>query len=186
VILGILLAIAIPALTGYIAKAQDEQYKMDARDAAVAIRSVLDEAYSKGTLSANSTLSTYIQDGILTYQTKAFSVTSIGSLAGIGSALFIDAAALMGKSFPASTDPGYWNLALVGANSSTTTAMNADGFRYTLYPDGMGSDKPSICVTYRITRVDGAINNNSVTAAIRDADRYNAEAGYEVYHFTGF
>jgi prepilin-type N-terminal cleavage/methylation domain-containing protein len=50
VILAILAAIAIPALTGYIDKVEDKKYIAQARNAAVAMRAVLDEAYADGIL----------------------------------------------------------------------------------------------------------------------------------------
>jgi prepilin-type N-terminal cleavage/methylation domain-containing protein len=48
VILAILAAIAIPALTGYIDKAEDKKYIADARNAVVAMRAVMAEAYADG------------------------------------------------------------------------------------------------------------------------------------------
>jgi prepilin-type N-terminal cleavage/methylation domain-containing protein len=48
VMLGILAAIAIPALTGYIAKSEDKQWEMRARDYNIAVHAVLDEAYAIG------------------------------------------------------------------------------------------------------------------------------------------
>jgi prepilin-type N-terminal cleavage/methylation domain-containing protein len=55
VILAILAAIAIPALTGYIDKANDKKYIADARNAAVAVRTVIDELYAEGTLGKGIT-----------------------------------------------------------------------------------------------------------------------------------
>ncbi|MDR2162858.1 MAG: prepilin-type N-terminal cleavage/methylation domain-containing protein [Clostridiales Family XIII bacterium] len=69
VILAILAAIAIPALTGYIDKANDKKYIADARNAIAAYRTVIDEMYADGTLGKglpkdpSSKWSNYLVDG---------------------------------------------------------------------------------------------------------------------------
>ncbi|MDR2163582.1 MAG: prepilin-type N-terminal cleavage/methylation domain-containing protein [Clostridiales Family XIII bacterium] len=55
VILAILAAIAIPALTGYIDKAEDKEYIAQARNAVVAIRATLNDLYAQGTLGVGLT-----------------------------------------------------------------------------------------------------------------------------------
>jgi type II secretory pathway pseudopilin PulG len=184
VILGILLAIAIPALTGYIAKAQDEQYKMDARDAKQAVRTVLDEAYAKGELNSppgHSDLPAYIQNGESGFATKNFQLQLL-SLYAAGEALDYHHATsdLMGKTYPPSfMDRGTWDFYLVGPTSST--ALSADGFVYIFYPDG-DFGGPVITVTYRVQRVAGATMDGDILAALYASPLYSAEAGYEVYH----
>ncbi|MDR3137129.1 MAG: type II secretion system GspH family protein [Coriobacteriales bacterium] len=185
VILGILLAIAIPALTGYIAKAQDKQYLMDARDATQAFLTILDEAHAKGELSTSSALSNYIKDGAGN-ATKIFGMYTISNYAtGDWYTYPRAASALMGKSFPAGNQPfrspGYWACDPIG--SSFSTALDADGFLYRLYPDGKKTDAPCIMVTYRMQRVDNAASESDIETAMRDANLYRANAGYELYHF---
>jgi type II secretory pathway pseudopilin PulG len=191
VILGILLAIAIPALTGYITKAQDEQYKMDARDFSVAARTVLDEAYAKGDFSANTSAATYAQNGI-SGLTKGWELQALKSLVGGDALGYIDSAAvLIGKRFlPSSFAPGFWGYYLVG--SSTATVASADGFLYYVWPEGRNMlppfNKPCIVVTYRVQRVDtatGLNGTNGILTEMSASPLYSAEAGYEVYHFVG-
>jgi prepilin-type N-terminal cleavage/methylation domain-containing protein len=197
VILGILLAIAIPALTGYIAKAQDEQYKMEARDTAQAVHTVLDEAYAKGTFTsspAHPNISDYIQNGETSSATRRFFLVTIAARA-LGTTPYTyhhDADVLMGKEGgPVDlfylSGPGIWQLYLVGPNNPNTTALNADGFVYQFYPEGSGQDEPCTVVTYKIKRPDfsgfgRAPYVEDVLNQIRSYDLYRADAGYEVYH----
>ncbi|MDR1359200.1 MAG: prepilin-type N-terminal cleavage/methylation domain-containing protein, partial [Coriobacteriales bacterium] len=62
VILGILAAVAIPALTGYIAKSEDKEYEMHARDSNIAAHAVIDEAYAKGEFKSEAAQQ-YIKKG---------------------------------------------------------------------------------------------------------------------------
>jgi type II secretory pathway pseudopilin PulG len=184
--LGILVAISLPALVGYIGKAQDKQYSMGARGAAQAVRSVLDEAYAKGELSTDSIISDYIQDGAIGWETKVFSVFELSFRATYNDYTYCCAAsALMGKTYPTTySDPGYWYYYLVGSNTSATTAINADGFYYCFYPNGDNiGDDPTIVVTYRMQRIESATQSNDIIRAMRTSPLYNANADYEIYHF---
>jgi prepilin-type N-terminal cleavage/methylation domain-containing protein len=79
VILGILAAIAVPALTGYIAKSQDKEYEMRAREIVVAARSVIDDAYAKGEMSSPAA-ATFIANADTFYKTRLWSLNSISSV----------------------------------------------------------------------------------------------------------
>ncbi|MDR3137092.1 MAG: type II secretion system GspH family protein [Coriobacteriales bacterium] len=184
VILGILLAIAIPALTGYIDKAQDKQYIVDARNSIAAVRSVLDDAYAKGELTsspAHPVISHYVQNGE-GWATKMFDVFDISTYAtGAQYSYFQNASALMGTSFKVSpSNPGWWIYHPVGSQDST--AMDADGFLYGMLPDGKKPGAPSIVVTYRMQRVDAVTTSSDIALAMYSADLYRADAGYEIYH----
>jgi hypothetical protein len=51
--LGILAAIPLPALTGYISKADDKEWEMRARDANIAMHAAIDGAWANGEFDAN-------------------------------------------------------------------------------------------------------------------------------------
>jgi prepilin-type N-terminal cleavage/methylation domain-containing protein len=66
VILAILAAIAIPALTGYIDKAEDRKYIADTRNDYMSFRTLLAEDYSTGKFTgpdANSDVKTWFLNG---------------------------------------------------------------------------------------------------------------------------
>jgi prepilin-type N-terminal cleavage/methylation domain-containing protein len=195
VILGILLAIAIPALTGYITKAQDEKYKTEARDTVVAVRTVLDVAYSKGELTSSTThpdISNYVQNGVYgsgvgfkMFPLELLSVSATGSVATYSNA----AVDLMSKGRQVPISSGYWTCSLVGRQSSDSTALNADGFLYTFYPDGNGGGLPAIIVTYRLNSFAsglatlGSTHSAFNTLIASGAASYSADVDYMVYRF---
>jgi prepilin-type N-terminal cleavage/methylation domain-containing protein len=187
VILAILAAIAIPTLTGYIDRAREKQYITRARDASIALRAVMDEAWANGEL--NTKFRDFIGQDMLGLKLFEVSYLSENSYSGSDSwtRLFQRTAALLGEEYNASSAaPGYWEINLVAAKGSDATAVTADGFWLELFPEGVTTGKPAICVTYRLSHVDGlegrgydadfwgAINDGSFT--------YDAQAGYEVYH----
>jgi prepilin-type N-terminal cleavage/methylation domain-containing protein len=182
VILGILLAVAVPALTGYIAKAQDKQYIMDAKDTVQAVRAVLDEAYAADELTSNPLVSNYIQNGQTSSITKLFNTAFISREAtGNIWGYYCRAFDLMGKTFPAvAADPGFWSLLLVG--SADATALDADGFIYEMYPEGSVSGRPCVIVTYRMTRAGQPTTYTNFYGVVQTVDIYNADAGYEIYY----
>jgi type II secretory pathway pseudopilin PulG len=181
VILAILAAIAIPALTGYIDKAQDRKYIAQARDYAIAVRVAIDEAYADGLLAKNATgASDY--EGYLGKGGSGYTSLKIWSLATLwwygtddwGDHLTEEVAALMGKEYDDSFE-------LIGSMSENTTAINADGFYYTFHPEGDSDNSPYIIVTYKLSRqkvADGAL----FTEFDLSKSSYDPNAGYEVYH----
>jgi prepilin-type N-terminal cleavage/methylation domain-containing protein len=202
VILGILAAIAIPALTGYISKAEDKEYEMQARDASIAVRTVLNEALAKGEFDSN--MHHFATGNQTQKNAKWFFVSSISEDVYQGSGdpfasarLFQRAAALTGESYASSGDEvateRTWVYYPFAEKDSGATAASADGFLYELAPQGMAPGKPFICVTYRLSReVAGTLGDLSV-ALMYDETRinenmygrahYDPNAGYEVYHF---
>jgi prepilin-type N-terminal cleavage/methylation domain-containing protein len=81
VILAILAAIAIPALTGYIDKAQDKQWEMKARDFVVAVRATLDQAYADGTLGRGLPTSGADSNYLINGSTTTKKVYNVGQIA---------------------------------------------------------------------------------------------------------
>jgi prepilin-type N-terminal cleavage/methylation domain-containing protein len=198
VILAILAAIAIPALTGYIDKADDKKYISDARNAAVAIRSLISEAYAEGLESKVPDDQKYrLTSGEHAYDSsdlKYFNINWISTYAGGASYAFhIEAGDLIGVPFPAEEkDPGRWGFALLAARSSADTVFNAPAFYYSYapegynYPAGSHPNAPVICVTYKIGMDSDAIiaTLSDFETALKTKAQYNPDAGYNVYHVT--
>ncbi|MDR2163483.1 MAG: prepilin-type N-terminal cleavage/methylation domain-containing protein [Clostridiales Family XIII bacterium] len=158
VILAILAAIAIPALTGYIDKAEDKKWIAEARNAVAACRTVLNEAYADETISegvADSSLySNFLNDGDYAYPgVKFFSLARL-SILNTGdpinwTAYYAKAAKLIGIDYPDSiTEPGYWEVALFAPKPSSYTIVDAPAFMYAYYPEGYGT---GIAVAYGLS-----------------------------------
>jgi prepilin-type N-terminal cleavage/methylation domain-containing protein len=195
VILAILAAIAIPALTGYIDKAQDRKLEMRARDIAIAVRTVVVEAYGNDEFGpsaydpSNAALNFKGYDNAQKLF-RSFFINELSRYAyDDADELERRAAALLGEEFPASTDPDSWYFAFVAALGSDTTAATADGFYMYMLPEGSGVGNPVTFVTYKMTRVDGLVTGNDFWKALQVwsapngvSIAYDADAGYEVYH----
>jgi prepilin-type N-terminal cleavage/methylation domain-containing protein len=181
VILGILAAIAVPALTGYIAKSEDKDWEMRARDVSQALHAVIDESYAEGGLAAQTL---YLKNGSTFSSGLRYFSIQILSYVGSGDkySYYHRASALLGEEYPAlDTDAGGWNLYLVG--SSDATALTADGFFWAFYPDGNVTGAPYIFVTFRMSPMQMA-DEKLVTLlnAIQNNGTYDPAAGYQIYH----
>jgi prepilin-type N-terminal cleavage/methylation domain-containing protein len=194
VILAILMAIAVPALTGYIAKAEDRKWIAKARDTTVAVRSVLDEAYASG------------REGY--YYTRSSDVGGRYLWTPNGYLAYVEASELMGEPVPApsaqpQTEKNYWDYFPFSAVSPDATPATADGFVYFLYPEGaLGTEL--VIVTYRVAPglmdrlhqystsppvpdpIPSGLNIPaggiaSLIVGVSGVIAYDANAGYEVY-----
>jgi prepilin-type N-terminal cleavage/methylation domain-containing protein len=195
VILGILLAIAIPALTGYIQKAQDEEYIVQARNHMAALRTVLDVEYASGAFNGSPAASSYLENGETSYSNKHYwSIANMPSYAGKD--LFVyhaEASRLIGEADYVVENhltlreniKGLWYAAFIG--SSNATIFNADGFYYGFWAEGYRDppipEKPVVTVTYRLPRSTASTYKEFVQTHLKNA-LYDPNAGYEVYRFT--
>jgi prepilin-type N-terminal cleavage/methylation domain-containing protein len=180
VILGILAAIAIPALTGYIARAQDKEWEMKARDVNIAAHAVIDEAYAKGELTIDVATENYYEYSL---DAKDFFLGSLSTVAtGKSLAYYQSVSHLLGQEYPASTAAAdAWVMGFFGPSNST--AFTADGFWWEYRPEGVSVEKPLILVTHKMSHVQ--LTGDAYTAfwdkAYTEAT-YDPNAGYEVYH----
>ncbi|MDR2163380.1 MAG: prepilin-type N-terminal cleavage/methylation domain-containing protein [Clostridiales Family XIII bacterium] len=185
VILAILAAIAIPALTGYIDKAEDKKYITLARDYNIALRAVLDEAYADGELGARDA---YIKSGNtvsnVLNKMKRWPVEYIFEASPTPPYVnsFVPAAALLGQTHPSWDNPGYWAMDFLGDKKDDVTALNTDAFLAKIFPDGKVVGKDAVYVTYKVSHID-ADNYTNWRTKLDDAT-YEPSAGYEIYHFT--
>jgi prepilin-type N-terminal cleavage/methylation domain-containing protein len=199
VILAILAAIAIPALTGYIDKAEDKKYIMEARDCAVAFRTVMDEAYAEGMFGSTSgaafAASGAAQNLFGTQNhTRAWVSTDIDkyytSIDEDDKDMAREASKLMGKDFSSKgmeVGSRHWQITFLGSYPDSTL-FNADGFIWLDAPEGAGAvgSSPRIIVTYKMKRLEiprnGQFNLFWRSGRIFDNAVYDPNAGYEVYH----
>jgi prepilin-type N-terminal cleavage/methylation domain-containing protein len=204
VILAILAAIAIPALTGYIDKANDKKEIAEARNYSVAVRTILSEAYGTGELShaeLRSDMDDYINNGSREFAsgTKSYYLYYFGmymygvyGVPGPGSGTAEDfedyynrVSDLIGAKHRIGPDgsafePGYWDFWLAGSNDST--AYTADGFLYYYVPEGYKAGESAIVVTYKLeTPALGSNPTFSEFETSLSQFSYDANAGYTVY-----
>jgi prepilin-type N-terminal cleavage/methylation domain-containing protein len=200
VILAILAAIAIPALTGYIDKADDKKYISLARNAVVAMRAVIDEGYAEGTFGAglpdNGEYSDYLTNGesaavhIKVFNPNRVSLYDSGTVKGTpGSDWNIykrETRDLLGMSYSGNEDPGYDIVYFVAPDSGDYTFYNAPGWAYFYYPNGRVLGTPLIFVTYGLDDITpdstAANNQDAYEQGLYKNATYNPDAGYKVYH----
>jgi prepilin-type N-terminal cleavage/methylation domain-containing protein len=185
VIIAILMAFAVPAMTGYIYRANQAQYVAEARDKAVAVRSVLAELYAAGGFAFESSNANYAITGYMNSSRPTKQWTIWGNSDENETYIYEQAAALMGTNYPTFSRKGAWEYYLIGPNTSETTLWNASGFCYILYPEGAAQNKPVVVVTYKLERFAGSdnwtVDNQFTNALLSSAARYNEDAGYVVY-----
>ncbi|MDR1183195.1 MAG: prepilin-type N-terminal cleavage/methylation domain-containing protein [Coriobacteriales bacterium] len=193
-IIAILMAVAVPALTGYIDKAKDVEWEMKSRDVKIAINTVLTEAYAYGELEKNhsphSHYDGYIDTGAPIGNLREWNLENVSIyLTGSQRGLFQQIAALTGEKEVGdvsgfAAQPGYTSYFIVGPQDSTI--LTADAFYYRFSPDGVTgkAGKPCIYVTYKLNRLNLA--DGAKMGKFRDElgkpGAYNPNAGYEVYH----
>jgi prepilin-type N-terminal cleavage/methylation domain-containing protein len=191
VILAILAAIAIPALTGYIDKAEDKKYIADARNRIVAFRSVLNEAYAQGDFNGNNTAQEYLLKGTSLTDYTLFDMELVGGYVFAPTNPSKDmkrmtyhkrAAELIGEPVL----PPLWNFFTVRTNTADTTAITADGFCYYYMPKGYLKGALSVWVTYKMNRINNPSTSHDVfynqIIGTSNNTKYNDSAGYEVYY----
>jgi prepilin-type N-terminal cleavage/methylation domain-containing protein len=201
VILAILAAIAIPALTGYIDKAEDKKYIAQARNVNVAVRSVLDDAYADGSLfkytpsyTSEPDFSTYPTKGDprnTNTNVKSYWLSRVSSYSTPpgGTSMYARAAELIAINAPSSNSksPGDWSIDLY-APADGSSVLDATAFIYHYWPDGakypVGSQySDEIIVTYGI---EGLASEYPYTrdfnTALNSIITYSPDAGYHVFH----
>jgi prepilin-type N-terminal cleavage/methylation domain-containing protein len=194
VILGILAAIAVPALTGYIAKSQDQTYISQARNHMIALRTFFDEEYSDGRF-ANDPAKTYFANGA--NYTSIASNKKLWDDGGVSSNFYSsepygyaerEASKLTAIPYPAAGfnlgTTAFWGYAVIGSNTPESNIANSTGFEYQWFPQGYGngSGKPVVFVTYKMDPVDLSVAATYAQATgIINAASYNENAGYYVY-----
>jgi prepilin-type N-terminal cleavage/methylation domain-containing protein len=171
VILAILAAIAIPALTGYIDKADDRKWIAQARDAAAAARTVIDEAYAENTLSQ---LMPTWSNGTSYVNLKLFQFT--------GSNYRLTAEDLIGMD---TAPPASWDLLFWSPNTSDYNVLNAPAYIYYYHPEGYSSNsgRPFTAVSFGIDGFpDGLQTEIDLVYSLQRYVHCEPSAGYKVFH----
>jgi prepilin-type N-terminal cleavage/methylation domain-containing protein len=202
VIIAILAAIGVPALTGYIDKAQDRKWIAQARDIAIASRTVVTEAYADGVFNqpGNANLASYIaiaNDGS-EQPNRRWNLNGLWIYSHYNNfdyTFSFKSGELSGTPFILDTSEGYWTYDMVGPKDMGP--FNADAFIWCYYPEGYDEAAPVIVVTYKLDRVtadDGTYEGTyegTMSILVNELfygenDCYNPNAGYEVYHVQFF
>jgi prepilin-type N-terminal cleavage/methylation domain-containing protein len=178
VIIAILMAIAVPALTGYIDRARDTQYLADARNKTTAVHSVLSELYTTSNLVSTSPAQTYTirQNSSSSWLSKMWCIDETEKYY-----IYQQAAKLMGTKYTP-TSKNAWEYYVFGPKVDSATVWNSDGFAYILFPEGTTNGKPVIIVTYKLKRLNDSsfVTYGDISFAWRLA-QYDENAGYEIY-----
>jgi prepilin-type N-terminal cleavage/methylation domain-containing protein len=203
VILAILAAIAIPALTGYIDKAEDKKLIAEARDVVVAYRTILNEEYADGTLGVglpdDNTWGNFLWYGDAintvwptTSPMKRFKLDRLSTFATIGKhtadtpndwLLYMQKVAeLRGAPIPSSwSEPGIWReVCLYAPRSSSYTINTAPSFTGEYYR----GDGTIDIVTYGIKGLaeEYATHDEFLNAMTGTGITSDPNTGYHVYH----
>jgi prepilin-type N-terminal cleavage/methylation domain-containing protein len=185
-IIAILAATATPSLAGYIDKVDTKQHILDARDKAVAVRSVMAELYATGALNEEG-------ESVLCDDDRALIVRQARALDKYNSfsietdsediySIYKEAAKLMGTTYTVN-GKNTWLYYPVGSIDSTI--WNTNGFVHLMFPDGHGTGgfEPVIMVTNKLKRMEGLDRETPEITLIPMLNGmvYDADAGYEVY-----
>jgi prepilin-type N-terminal cleavage/methylation domain-containing protein len=191
VILGILAAIAVPALTGYIAKAQDKEWEMQARDVALSVRAIIDGEYGSGDLAGaaaymNGSGGTTTGSALKYWRLETISAQANPSATPYPAKVYFnEAAALSGIPYPPlAADPGYWDYYLIGPTGASSTAFAAQGFYYQIHPEGRAPGNPVIVVTYHLSPMTVTTTSEISGGVLQATGSYDEGVGYLVYHLT--
>jgi prepilin-type N-terminal cleavage/methylation domain-containing protein len=190
VILAILAAIAIPALTGYISKAEDKQYEQKAHDHVMAAHAVVSEYYALDKLNPPNGQG-FLTDGRTGYiSVKLFALDDLV----LGTDVEIirgDVNKLIAAGYSSNYMywSYYWMVDFIGPETAGTTVFNADAFAYYELPEGATNStdpgKPMILVTYKIQPLSGYPTDRFSFEAFAETNYiYDASAGFNVYHLT--
>jgi prepilin-type N-terminal cleavage/methylation domain-containing protein len=187
VILGILAAIAVPALTGYIEKARDKEWETRARDAFVAVRTVLDVEYADNKFTDQED---FLSNGDATFppasSLKAFSISTLSnSVTGDPMDYYREAADLSGVSFTEDpNDAGWWDVIPIASKTSSDNVFSAPGFVYQYREDAAGTGRRIVFVTYGLDNIDEGTITEYYTffLALQYDATCNPNAGYKVFH----
>jgi type II secretory pathway pseudopilin PulG len=193
-ILAALIAMLVPALSGYVSGAKGRGYTVQARGYATAAWTVLADAQASGT-------GTQLFDQSAALPGLGFSRYEISATHPLGQKI----SNLVGLPKSAgTTSPGYWQVYLIGPKG--TPAIECDGFAYVLYPQGEsviidGAVLPSddFCVvTFKmapysaVTDATGAMGTatatipTEATALFGPSASYDPSEGYRVYQSARF
>jgi prepilin-type N-terminal cleavage/methylation domain-containing protein len=193
VIIAILAAIAVPALTGYIDKANDKTSIADARNHAVAVRTLISDAYGTGEFNrvkANlqGDMDALISNGDTAFGSgiKTYSLGALGFCSDEDPEKYYNQISdLIGESYRADENglpaEGYWDITLVGPGDSTL--YTADGFVYACFPRGLLPGETVYVVTYKMENPSLGSSDITLTeydGAVEDF-AYKENAGYTVY-----
>jgi prepilin-type N-terminal cleavage/methylation domain-containing protein len=182
VILVILAAIAIPALTGYIDKADDKKYIAKAREILLAEKTTMDEAYAEKGLD----FADFKEDSIISSSTVVYwTLSDLPIYYSIDLNPYVTTVYdLLGGIPIANYSKNYWELLVVGPANST--AFQCDGFVCLFYPEGSADTKTArnFCmVTYKTscTYTGGKTENVRTAYDYFPYFAYDATQGYTVY-----
>jgi prepilin-type N-terminal cleavage/methylation domain-containing protein len=213
VIIAILAAIGVPALTGYIDKAQDRKYIAEARDAMIASRTVRSELYAEGVQYKDEWGNDFLvgsqeRSGGL----KFWDFYVMAWYAGLSDDPEDD---IIGRRISALAGREYWLDAYFGTEisadvpegtiingitllgSSDSDFYTADGFCYgQATSNGTKYLQQDLIVTYKVDRInieglkyeseDGDEGEDVTNIGMREVmlfGEYNPNAGYEVYYW---